>query len=341
MRRSTPLLTGLMAALIAALAATSPSLATTPPRQIALGISEPGWAAITDPNPNNNALDAVTEGLGRQPAIWSLWSDWGDLNSTKNHQATGPFPTDLVAALNSKGVVPQIYWEPVDPANPDDCAHWQLSNIIAGDHDQYIQDWAEAAKASQATIILRFAHEMNGYWYIWGNQRCNNTAKKFRQAWKHVWNIFHNVGATNVKFEYSIINTQYVTADYPGNSYVDYLGLTALDWGKKKKWKPLVTLMTPAMTALRQLSKTKPIIAAEIAAGNNPNCVKCDKVAFFSQGYAAAVATWSQLVAIVYFDYDMRSQGQDDWRLQSPQAALDAYKNLLTQTQFQGTFPPS
>ena len=85
--------------------------------------------------------------------------------------------------------------------------------------------------------------------------------------------------------------------------------------------------MTPAMTALRKLSKTKPIIAAEIAAGNNPNCVKCDKVAFFSQGYPAAVATWPQLVAIVYFDYDMRGQGQDDWRLQSPQAALDAYKD--------------
>ena len=325
MSRVTPLIAGLLAALIAALGVASPGMAATPP-QVALGVSQANWYDM-------NAVDSFTATTGRQPAIWSVWSDWGA-------SETGPFPTDVLNGLLARNIVPQVYWEPIDPANQNDCANWSLDTIINGNHDEYIRTWAQAAATYGGPVILRFAHEMNGYWYIWGNGRCTNTSKKFRQAWKHVWNIFRGPGgegATNVKFEYSIINTQYVTADYPGSKYVDYLGFTALDWGQKKKWKPLDVLVAPAVTALRKLSKTKPIIASEIAAGYSASCAKCNKVAFFSQGYQAMLTKFPQIVAVVYFDYDMRGVGQNDWRLQSPQAAMDAYKVLLTQSQFQGT----
>ena len=340
MKRFTPLIAGLAAALLVALSVTSPGLADTPPRQIAMGVSEPTWYDI-------NSVDTVTAELGgHQPAIWSLWSDWGSTDPT---YGTAPFPTAVANGLYAKGIVPMVYWEPVDPSYSGfDCANWSVKTILDGSHDAYIHAWAQAAAAYGHTVILRLAHEMNGYWYVWGNGVCSgNSAKNFRQAWKHVWNIFHSEGATNVKFLYSVINTAYVKADYPGSAYVDYLGLTTLDWGTKKKWKSLTTLMSPTMTMLRSLSKTKPIIGAEIAAGNNPKCAKCNKAAFFSQGYPAAVALWPQLTAMIYLDYDMRGVGQDDWRLQSPQSGLDAYKALLdngtpgNQTEFQGTFPHS
>jgi beta-mannanase len=287
-------------------------------------------------------VDAYTDGLGRKPAIWSLWSDWGDTGVN----GSAPFPTQAVQGLKTRGITPQIYWEPIDPANPYDCAHWSLANIINGDHDAYIRQWAKDAKASNTTIILRFAHEMNGYWYPWGTGNgggiCHNTTAQFRAAWIHVWKIFRGTGgegATNVKFEYSIINTKQVAADYPGGKYVDYLGFTALDWAKKRKWDTLQRRMGPAIKALQALSTTKPIIASEIAAGYNPNCSICDKVDFFTTGYPAVYNKWPQLVAIVYFDYDMRSVDQDDWRLNSPPEALDAYKAIVADTRFQGTLP--
>ena len=342
MKRLTPLVAGLAAALIVALTATTPGMADTPPRQIAMGVSEPTWYDV-------NSVDTVTAELGgHQPAIWSVWSDWGDTGDTA-HPGTGPFANiqPVIDGLSAKGIVPQVYWEPLDPSNPTDCAHWSLQNIINGDHDPYIQAWAQAAATDGSPIILRFAHEMNGNWYIWGNGRCTNNSKKFRQAWRHVWAIFHAAGATNVKFEYSIINTQYVTSDYPGNAYVDYLGLTALDWGvSRRPWRSLVQLMSPAMTALRKDSKTKPVIVGEIGANYRPKCSSCDKSAFFSTGYPAAVAQWPQIVAMVYFDYNLPSEPKSpDWRLTSPPAALDAYKALLDNgttgnpTEFQGTFP--
>jgi hypothetical protein len=332
MRRASPIATGLLVALVAALVVTTPSLAAKSRSPMALGVSQPQWWSM-------QAVDDYTAEVGRKPVIWSIWSDWGDPN-------TGPFPSTVVAGLKDRGIQPQVYWEPLDPANPYDCQHWSLKNIIKGDHDAYIKQWAKDAKASGATIILRFAHEMNGYWYPWGTGNgggiCGNTTKQFRKAWKHVWNIFrgsNGVGASNVKFEYSIINTKQVSADYPGNGYVDYLGFTALDWAKNRKWNTLQKRMGPAINALRNLSTTKPIIASEIAAGYNPKCGVCDKVAFFTEGYPAVYAKWPQLVAIVYFDFDMRGVDQDDWRLKSPPEAMDAYKSIVADPRFQGSLP--
>jgi beta-mannanase len=328
MKPFTPIVAGLVAALLLSLGATTPGLAATP-RQIALGVSMNGATDMS-------VVDGFTAAAGRTPATWSLWSDWGNASS-------GPFPIDAANGLLARGIVPMIYWEPVG-SDTNDCANWSLDTIIKGKHDAYIRQWAEAAKAYGGTIILRFAHENNGYWYIWGNGRCTNTAKKFQKAWQHVWNIFrgkNGVGATNVKFLYSVYGAKYVTADYPGNKYVDYLGLTALSWGPSvnKKWQSLVNAMTPGMKALRQISKTKPIIAAEVGAGYAPNCAKCDKAAWLSQGYPAVYAKWPQIIGIVYFDFDMTGQSQPDWRLESPPTALTAYQNLLKDPRFEGTFP--
>src|SRR4051794_12728419 len=234
LRRVSPIVAGLIAALTCALSVATPSLAARSP--IALGISEPAWQSM-------DTVDGYKDAVGRYPAIWSVWSDWGDTGPNGN----ASFPTQVIAGLKQRGITPQVYWEPLDPSNQFDCAHWALANIIHGDHDDYIRQWAQDAKAANTTIILRFAHEMNGYWYPWGTGNgggvCHNTTAQFRAAWIHVWKIFRGtggVGATKVKFEYSIINTKQVVADYPGNKYVDYLGFTALDWSTKKKWKTLV-----------------------------------------------------------------------------------------------------
>jgi beta-mannanase len=175
---------------------------------------------------------------------------------------------------------------------------------------------------------------------VWGKQICGNTAAEFRAAWIHVWTIFHTVGATNVKFEFGVAGSKGFSTFYPGNQYVDYLGLTALNWGKnhQKPWTSLVNVMSQTVAGLRALNKKKPIIAAEVASGPDQKCADCTKASWIS-GFQAVYdhAGWGQVVAIVYLDFDMRYVGQPDWRLQSPQAALDAYNGLLANKEFQGT----
>ena len=320
-------LAGVLAALVLALSIPATTLAGT--RRIALGVSMSNSSDLT-------VLDNFTNSMGGiKPAIWALWSDWG-----------GPdrdFPTATVAGLHSHGIVPMINWEPVDPSpsGQSDCANWSLAATIRGDHDAYIRNWALAAKASTGRVIVRYAHEMNGYWYIWGDGVCTNTPKKFKKAWKHVVNIFREVGATNVQFLWSVFGPYHDNYFYPGDAYVDYMGLTAFNWAQPghPSWRSMVKTFAPTMKSLIALSR-KPIIAAEMGAGYKPDCTACDKVAYIANGYPAVYAKWPQIAAMVYFNIDMRSQGQPDWRLDNPAGALDAYRTVVADaTRFTDTLP--
>jgi beta-mannanase len=327
MKHSVRMLTvALLAAIIVIPASASGTDARV--RKVALGVS------VAD-NQSLAAVDAYTSSVGRAPALWAVWSDWGGSNTA--------FPTSFMNGLRSRGIVPMVNWEPVDPANPTDCPNWSLDNIINGDHDSYIQAWATAAKAYGGRVILRFAHEMNGNWFIWGASRCTNTPAEFVAAWRHVWDIFSGVGATNVKFLWSIYSAWNVRAFYPGEGYVDYVGLTAFNWGpsgsnNNQPWRSMVANFKPSMTALSRLT-TKPVIAAEMGAAYVPECSACDKAAYITNGYPAVYAKWPRLKALVYFDLDMRFVNQPDWRLSSPAAALTAYKAIVAQKRFQGTIP--
>lgn len=292
-------------------------------RRVALGVSEQDDQSIT-------AVEAYKTAAGRYPALWASWSDWG-----------GPdrdFPTTFFDSLRARGIVPMVNWQPVAPGS-EDCTRWSLDNIIRGDYDAYVRQWATAAKQFGGRVIVRFAHEMNGYWFTWGYSRCGNTPAKYKEAWRHVWNIFRGpsgVGATNVKFLWSIYGAYKLKAHFPGNAYVDYVGFTAFNWGPPThEWGTMVSNFGRSMRALLYLTR-KPIIAAEMGAAYLPDCSICNKTAYISNGYPAVYKKWPRLKAIVYFDLDMTFVGQPNWRLDSPESALAAYRQVVADTRFQG-----
>ena len=94
--------------------------------------------------------DAYRTRVGHYPAMWMVWSDWGG--------PTGTFPTATMNAIKTRGMVPVVNWEPLNPSAPTDCANWSLDKIIDGSHDAYITAWAQAAKAYGGTVLVRFAH---------------------------------------------------------------------------------------------------------------------------------------------------------------------------------------
>lgn len=319
-------------ALIAALLATVfvvPASTSAVDRQVALGVS------MAD-DKNLDAVDAFTASARRAPALWAVWSSFGGSDRD--------FPTAVMEGLRTRGIVPMVNWTPVG-ANTDDCTHWSLDNIIRGDYDAYISDWATAARNYGGRLIVRFAFEMNRYWYIWGDGRCTNTPAKFREAWIRVWNIFrgpNGVGATNVKFLWSILGPQKAGQYYPGAAYVDYTGFSAFNWGPgnraySRPWRSMVKNFKSVVRRLNRFQK--PIIGAEMGASYDPTCAVCDKPTYIAQGYPAVYAKWPRIVALVYFNLDMGWAAQPDWRLESAPAAMDSYRSIVADPRFQGTIP--
>src|SRR5262249_35690624 len=134
-----------------------------------------------------------------------------------------------------------------------------------GSYDSYFRKAAEAAKAMPFNeILIRFAHEMNGDWYGWSG---NPTA--YVEAWRRMGSVFRSVGASNVKFVWApnVDNGSHPFAAYfPGNEWVDYVGLDGYNWGTagigENKWQSLSEVFKASYEKLTQMS-TKPVMITE------------------------------------------------------------------------------
>jgi mannan endo-1,4-beta-mannosidase len=318
---------GLMAIVTAlSIGATATVGAATPPRKMALGVS-------LIPYDDMDKLDQFTTDTGRAPAIVSVWSAWGGANKE--------LPTGLLDSLRTRGSVPMIIWEPTNPSNEFDSS-FTYRKIINGRYDAYLRRFAQDAKDYDGPILLRFAHEANGYWFNWSTSRWDNTPKRYRMAWRHIWNIFRGpggVGATNVKFLWSqnlpCKDCDSMASIYPGDKYVDYAGFSAFNWGTPTmRWKSMVTTFSTSMKAVTAIT-SKPIIVAETGSAH----VGGDKSAWITNGYPAVYAKWPRIKAIVYFNYNglLEPTPKRDWRLQTPDdGPLQAYATILEDIRFQG-----
>lgn len=301
-------------------------------RKVALGVSR--WDGR-----DMSALDAYIASVGgRAPATWTIWSSWGSAQ-------TRAFPTAAAQGARSRGAAPMIWWQPEKPSDQTDCTYSNYANIVAGNHDQYIKAFARDAKSYKKTVLLRFAHEANAANdFPWTVGKCGNDVPSYLAAWRHVHDIFASVGATNVKFIWSVAKRSCAVVAgcnpylefYPGDAYVDYMGFSAFNWGSHpgKTWASMELSFRRVTQLLGQIS-TKPIIAAETASNSEGG----DKAAWIRDGYPEVYAKFPQIVAIAYLDVDLRDAGHPDWRLKSPPEALQAYAEVVAQSGFQGQIP--
>ena len=167
-----------------------------------------------------------------------IYVAWGSKKDSR-------FPAAPVANITELGSVPVITWEPWlsafseeeypglrPPAERDKNG---MKDVATGLYDIYITTWARAAKKANRTIFLRLGHEMNdAYRYPWGPQ--NNTAQDFIAAWQHVHDIFVKEGAKNVLWVWSPHPAYDFKDYYPGDKYVDHVGVGILNYGVVAAW---------------------------------------------------------------------------------------------------------
>jgi hypothetical protein len=312
-----------------------PSAAASAVRTVAVGVS-------MLPDMDLATYLTYKSQVGVAPAAWSLWSNWGEPN------ATGKFPTGpIMNQLKADHTVPVIIWQPVGADHSD--GTYSRYNLIAGYndgttyhpplHDAYIKQFARAAKAYGDTVIIRWAHEMDGFWFPWGMGRFDNTPSNFVAAWRHVWKLFHKVGATNVRFLWSPLAPNVNKRDlYPGDKYVDYVGFTSFNWGVgTRKW---TTMLAGVKTRYVKASKItrKPIIVAELGTGPGDGALGHDMSQWITEGFDAVYARLPNVKGILYFNVDMSHAGQPDWRVTPPTSpGFAAYQAVVNEAKFRGT----
>jgi hypothetical protein len=298
---------------LATLIVASSFLALTMPASasatIQLGAYTPGAPA------DASALSEYTTLVGRQPDIVMWYRDFGQ----------PLLYSDEIRNFRATGQTPMATWEPYDQ---------DLSRIASGEYDSYLHESAQIAKSWGNTLMVRFGHEMNGTWYPWAGS--NDTPDAFVAAWRHVVSLFRADGATNVKWVWAP-NTEegskYPIAPYfPGDSWVDYVGLDGYNWGSSaNKWESLKEVFAASYATVTSLS-TKPVIITETSSSETGG----DKAAWIRSGFMTTIPqSFPRVSAVIWFN---KSQ-EDDWRLNSSTASLDAYRAVASCSLYGGSGP--
>lgn len=293
---------------------------------VALGAYIPG--APADPT----KIDQFTEEVGTPPAIVMWYQRWA-------HEGVREFDPAKMDAVVSRGAMPMVTWAPRDNTRGKNQPKYALRRIIAGKHDDYIREWARDAAGWGKPMYLRFAHEMNGDWYPWSPDINGNTSDEYVAAWRHVVDIFREEGATNVRWVWSpaVLRTTGTPLSelYPGDDYVDWVGLDGYNWGTSEywsSWQTLAEVFRPIYDEATAVAPGKPIMITETSSTE----VGGDKATWIRDAFGTDISSRLPATkAVIWFDQD----SEEDWRIDSSWSSRLAYSEVAASPAYQGRLP--
>ena len=333
---------------------------TVPSKADVLNPSRKYFGIAEDGLPNDSSLyDAADDSLGQAPSSVEWFQNFGDA-----------YPYTKVNTAWQRGALPVITWmsAPNGYTPTTDLTSYSLASIAAGTQDKYISTWAASIAVQKMPVVIRFDHEENGNWYPWSIGWTPNDGTSPRQgigynspaayaaAWQHVWKIFDSYHAndyaiwsyvpsrvdTLTGYASGLTQSQIVSESYPGNTYVDWVGMDGYQYNTAESTTYSDTF-AKTFSLLKSFS-SKPIMVAEMGSAEQGGNTKSNWIAQTIAGLAAD----PRVVAAIYFDNDVTGVHyingvavRTNWKIDSSPLALSAMRSALASSGFgQGFFPP-
>jgi hypothetical protein len=334
------ILAAILVAVLVTATASDDAQATTAPRVLGafIGKQAVGDSGFTGEDPSAE-IAAFANKVGAPPGVVMWYQAWGRTDGRQYFNFKGEDGIGIMDEVVEKGAMPMVTWTPQAPALGTNQPDYALRTIIAGKHDAYITQWAKDAAAWKKPFYLRFAHEMNGKWQPWSPGVNGNTVAEYNAAWRRVHDIFVKQGATNLRWVWSpYVSCGNCTAFgkvYPGNGYVDWVALDGYNWGTSSSggsWQSMSQVFVTSYDKVTALAPTKPFMIAEISSAESGGS-KADWIT--SAYYKTITNRMPKTQAIIWFD----SINERDWRINSSDASLTAYKKVAQDPSYQGRLP--
>lgn len=268
--------------------------------------------------PNTDTIDRFIEATGTTPDLFGVFEDWS---------LGRPLQRDIADAVADRGMRLAVTWEPWDSTSgATRQSDYSLASIIAGDHDDYVDAYARSVKRYPHRVVIRFMHEMNGFWYPWSSG-AGNTPRAYVRAWRHVHHRFARLEVTNVRWMWAP-NAVYPGAGslarlYPGDRYVDQVGVSNYNWGDRThdgvrtRWTSFRALFLPTIKELQELSN-KPVWISEVGSLNSGG----SKAAWITQMFEQIRS--SGISGVMWFN--IHDTGHyADWRIETEPDSVRAW----------------
>jgi hypothetical protein len=206
---------------------------------------------------------------------------------------------------------------------------YRNADIASGWQDDYLDHFARSLSRFHGLVYLRYAHEMNGFWYPWSHD-----ARSYRHAWRHVVTVVRRAGADNVRFVWSVNPSLFVPERkwlgrlrryWPGRRYVDVIGSTMINFGGSKDYS--VQRFAPRLRALHTLYR-RPMMITEANTVYNRRVTWLRQFRQMLRGmpWIKAVA-WSQLPS--RGKAHLAGVGNLDWDIQRDSKAAAVVRTII------------
>lgn len=210
-----------------------------------------------------------------------------------------------------------------------------LDDISRGIYDNYFRSYASQCKDWKDEIRFRFGHEMihddnpaTDGWYPWQDK-----PTQYVEAFRHVHDIFEEVGADNVKFVWS---PNWLPADfeilkkyYPGKEYVDWIGMDGYNsaglWNGWVSFDEIFSQLYQTIIQNSEFFGDKPIMLAEFACAEGE-----EKDEWIEDAFQKIKEEYSKIKAFYWFNIDK----ERDWRINSSPEALAAFRAAMRDPYF-------
>ena len=238
---------------------------------------------------------------------------------------------------------------PVPLVTMDPSSDVELKDIADGVYDAELKRNAGVAKRFGQPMMVIFAHEFNGsYTPYYGDPQA------YIAAWRHIHDLFAREGARNIQWVWSPNYKSNRPNDpvsdynlyYPGDSYVDWIGVSGFNWGHTRPsgWVSFDDVFGEFLvdTASRY---DKPQVVSLFGSVDGPG----SKADWIRNAYRG-MEQYPNLRAVVWFnDFAFGNQNEADFRVtitskygsgpSSYSPYTDAYRKAISTERFRSTMP--
>jgi hypothetical protein len=285
-------------------AAGRPGGKLVPASGVYLGAYVAGWG--DQPYDNVRRFETM---VGRKLAIDHRYWGWRQ-----------KWPSDFERWDVRQGRIPMVSWNYLGVG--------KLRAITSGRWDRVIRRHARRVRRFGHPLFIRWGYEMNGDWFPWSGYRNGRNPDRFVRSWRRIVRTFRRAGARNAVWVWCPARRSHpdkrwnaMAKYYPGGRYVDWVCTEAYNWGTTKEWSRWHDFSWLVSPVYRRFADRKPMMVGESGSAEQGG----SKAAWIGQVGEQMSTTFPNIAAYVWFN----TADQDvDWRVNSSQSSLDAYRQL-------------
>lgn len=264
---------------------------------------------------NTEAWNLFERHAGKKVAILlqgQSWASWDELETEATH---------------ARGAIPLVTMG---------LSGHTLEEVADGSQDAAIEKWAQEAKAFGHPFFFAPWWEMNGAWYAWGR------SPYFIEAWRHFHEIVAEQGATNVTWTW-VVNSIWSDPEsnpspyYPGDGYVDWVGLDSYNWGENPaqpdRWIRPEQTISPTLDVIREVAPSKPVAIVEDASSEYGG----NKTDWIREMLADYLPHHPEIKAYMWFDWNFpKGEKRADWPIETSAPAQQQFRKSIQSSLFVG-----